>query len=256
MTKILNAKRFGAGQPLVILHGLFGMLDNWQGLAKEFGQFFETHILDQRNHGKSFHSKEHSYELMCEDLLLYLDKNMIDKIYLLGHSMGGKTAMLFACKYPSRVEKLIVVDIGPKYYPPHHQEIIAGLNAVDSANVKSRKQADELLSEHFTQVGVRQFLLKNLYWKTSNDLAFRFNLSVLAGEISNVGESLNETYNFTRPTLFISGENSNYIVQDDSVLIESHFSDFEIIEIENSGHWVHAEKPKEFFEVVSRYLIY
>ncbi len=256
MSKLLNAKTFGEGKPLVILHGLFGMLDNWQGLAKEFGQFFETHILDQRNHGKSFHSDFHSYDLMCEDLLAYLEEKNLDKIYLVGHSMGGKVAMLFACKYPSRVERLVVVDIGPKYYPPHHQEIILGLNAVSAAKVHSRKEADTLLSNYFSQTGVRQFLLKNLYWQTPENLAFKFNLPVLSKEISKIGEALYETAIFSKPTLFISGEHSNYITKEDEALIESHFPDLEIVEIKNAGHWVHAESPVEFFELVSRYLIY
>ena len=162
MTNILHSKVFGEGKTLVILHGLFGMLDNWQGLAKQFGKFFETHILDQRNHGKSFHAEAHNYELMCTDLMNYLDVRGLDKVSLLGHSMGGKTAMMFAAKFPERVEKLVVVDIAPKYYAPHHQEILAGLNAVENAKVQSRKEADELLSQHFSELGIRQFLLKNL----------------------------------------------------------------------------------------------
>lgn len=256
MDKLLHSKVFGEGKPLVILHGLFGMLDNWQGLAKQFGQFFETHIVDQRNHGKSFHASEHSYDLMCEDLLHYLDQNKLDKVYLMGHSMGGKTAMLFAAKYPKRVEKLVVVDIAPKYYAPHHQEILAGLHAVEKADVKSRKEADTILSQHFSQLGIRQFLLKNLYWKTKEDLSFKFNLSVLSNEIQNVGEALIEDVVFVEPTLFIDGENSNYILPEDHELIESHFPDVEIVEIENAGHWVHAENPQSFFDEVSRFLIY
>jgi pimeloyl-ACP methyl ester carboxylesterase len=256
MANILHSKVFGEGKPLVILHGLFGMLDNWQGLAKKFGQFFETHIVDQRNHGKSFHAEAHSYELMCSDLLQYLDSQGLDKVYLLGHSMGGKTAMLFATKYPERVEKLVVVDIAPKYYAPHHQEILVGLYAVENAKVASRKEADEILSAHFSQVGVRQFLLKNLCWKTEEELSFKFNLEVLSKEIQNIGEALIEAAVFTEPTLFIDGETSNYIKPEDQGLIEKHFPDSEIVEIVNAGHWVHAENPKDFFEEVSRFLIY
>ena len=246
----------GSGKPLVILHGLFGMLDNWQGLAKEFGQFFETHILDQRNHGKSFHASEHSYELMCADLLRYLDANGLVKIYLMGHSMGGKTAMLFAAKYPERVEKLVVVDIAPKYYAPHHQEILTGLDAVGNAAVKSRKEADEILASHFSEAGIRQFLLKNLFWKTKEELVFKFNLKVLSQEILLVGEALYEDAVFGEPTLFVYGENSNYILLEDHELIEAHFPDAEIVEIANAGHWVHAENPQDFFDSVSRFLIY
>jgi len=256
MTKTLHSKVFGEGKPLVILHGLFGMLDNWQALAKEFGAFFGTHILDLRNHGKSFHAEEHSYELMCADLVHYLDENDLDKIYLLGHSMGGKTAMLFATKYPERVEKLVVVDIAPKYYALHHQEILAGLNAVSQGKVQSRKEADVILAQHFSEMGIRQFLLKNLYWKTKDELDFRFNLKVLSQEIHNVGEALLEDACFMEPTLFINGATSNYILPEDTELIEEHFPDAEIVEIANAGHWVHAENPSDFFDEVSRFLIY
>ncbi len=256
MTNILHSKVFGEGKTLVILHGLFGMLDNWQGLAKQFGQFFETHILDQRNHGKSFHAEAHNYELMCTDLMNYLDVRGLDKVSLLGHSMGGKTAMMFAAKFPERVEKLVVVDIAPKYYAPHHQEILAGLNAVENAKVQSRKEADKLLSQHFSDLGIRQFLLKNLYWRTKEDLAFKFNLDVLSKEIENVGEAIFDTAVFTEPTLFIDGETSNYILEEDVELIERHFPDAEIVEISKAGHWVHAENPEDFFDEVSRFLIY
>ena len=256
MTNILHSKVFGEGKALVILHGLFGMLDNWQGLAKQFGQFFETHIVDQRNHGKSFHAEAHNYEFMCADLMNYLDVRGLDKVSLLGHSMGGKTAMMFAAKFPERVEKLVVVDIAPKYYAPHHQEILAGLNAVENAKVQSRKEADKLLSQHFSELGIRQFLLKNLYWRTKEDLAFKFNLDVLSKEIQNVGEAIFDTAVFTEPTLFIDGETSNYILEEDVELIERHFPDAEIVEIANSGHWVHAENPQDFFDEVSRFLIY
>ena len=256
MTDLLHSKIIGSGKPLVILHGLFGMLDNWQGLAKEFGQFFETHIVDQRNHGRSFHANAHNYELMCADLLTYLDANGLDKVFLLGHSMGGKTAMLFATMYPERVEKLVVVDIAPKYYAPHHQEILAGLHAIENAAITSRKEADIILAKHFPQIGIRQFLLKNLYWKTKEELCFKFNLKVLSNEIEHVGEPLIDDAIFYEPTLFVDGQNSNYILPEDKELIETHFPDAQIVEVAKAGHWVHAENPTDFFEEVSRFLIY
>ena len=256
MNKILHSKILGEGKPLIILHGLFGMLDNWQAIAKEFACFFETHIIDLRNHGRSFHANQHNYELMSEDLLSYLNANNLDEVYLIGHSMGGKVAMTFACMYPESVEKLVVVDIAPKYYPPHHQEILSGLNAVEQAKIKSRKDADQILSQYFSESAMRQFLLKNLYWRSSTELAFKFNLKVLSDQIENVGQALHSDALFDRPTLFIVGQSSNYIKETDVELIESHFPDFEIVEIPNSGHWVHAENPDQFFDKVSRFLIY
>ena len=163
MNKILHSKIFGEGKPLIILHGLFGMLDNWQALAKEFACFFETHIIDLRNHGRSFHANQHNYELMSEDLISYLNDYNLDDVYLIGHSMGGKVAMTFACMYPESVEKLVVVDIAPKYYPPHHQDILSALNAVEQAKIKSRKDADQILSNYISESTIRQFLLNNLY---------------------------------------------------------------------------------------------
>ena len=256
MNKILHSKIFGEGKPLIILHGLFGMLDNWQALAKEFACFFETHIIDLRNHGRSFHANQHNYELMSEDLLSYLNAYNLDEVNLIGHSMGGKVAMTFACMYPERVEKLVVVDIAPKYYPPHHQEILSALNAVEQAKIKSRKDADQILSQYFSESTMRQFLLKNLYWKSSTELTFKFNLKVLSDQIENVGQALHINALFENPTLFIVGQASNYIKETDIELIEYHFPDFEIVEIPMSGHWVHAENPDQFFDKVSRFLIY
>ena len=256
MNKILHSKILGEGKPLIILHGLFGMLDNWQALAKEFACFFETHIVDLRNHGRSFHTNQHNYEVMSKDLLSYLNTYNLDQVYLIGHSMGGKAAMNFACMYPDRVEKLIVVDISPKYYPPHHQEILSGLKAVDRSNLTSRKDADQILSKYFSESAMRHFLLKNLYWRSSTELTFKFNLEVLSDQIENVGQALYTNALFDRPTLFIAGQASNYIKETDVELIESHFPDFEIVEIPNSGHWLHAENPDQFFDKVSRFLIY
>ena len=256
MNKILHSKILGQGKPLIILHGLFGMLDNWQALAKEFACFFETHIVDLRNHGRSFHANQHNYEVMSEDLLSYLNTYNLDEVSLIGHSMGGKAAMNFACMYPDRVEKLVVVDISPKYYPPHHQEILSGLKAVDRSNLTSRKDADQILSQYFSESAMRQFLLKNLYWISSTELTFKFNLEVLSNQIENVGQALYTNALFDRPTLFVAGQSSNYIKETDVELIESHFPDFEIVEIPKSGHWVHAENPDQFFDKVSRFLIY
>ena len=193
---------------------------------------------------------------MSEDLLKYLNSYNLDEVSLIGHSMGGKAAMTFACMYPERVEKLVVVDIAPKYYHPHHQEILSALNAVEQAKVKSRKDAEQILSQYFSESTMRQFLLKNLYWKSSTELTFKFNLKVLSKQIENVGQALHTDALFDRPTLFIVGQSSNYIKETDVDLIESHFPDFEIVEIPNSGHWVHAENPDQFFDKVSRFLIY
>ncbi len=254
---LLNAKVFGEGnEKLIILHGLFGMLDNWQSLARKFSEHYQVHTLDQRNHGHSFHADEHSYELMAEDLKQYLDQHNISKIHLMGHSMGGKTAMLFACLYPEMVDKLIVIDIAPKYYAPHHQDIIKGLLDVHNSSISSRKEADTILQKHFSNTGIRQFLLKNLHWKTKKDLTFRFNLEGLAKNINNVGVPLPEEMVFNQPTLFIDGEKSDYIQDEDEDLISEHFPDYEIMGVKDAGHWVHAEKPNDLLNMVLQFLIF
>lgn len=256
--EILNHKIFGEGnsEKLIILHGLFGMLDNWVSLAKRFAEFYEVHVVDQRNHGKSFHADLHNYEVMTQDLKNYLDFHSIEKAHILGHSMGGKTVMQMACTYPENIDKLIVVDIAPKYYAPHHQKIIEGLNAVHNAQVKTRKEADVLLATFFDNISIRMFLLKSLYRKPEGFYDFRFNLPVLEEQIESIGGGFKENCVFTNPTLFIDGEKSDYIVDGDDELIDSIFVDNEIIEIPDAGHWVHAEQPDVFWEKVMQFLQY
>lgn len=252
----LHHKILGQGEPLVILHGLFGMLDNWMTLAKRFSEFYEVHLIDQRNHGHSFHDHVHDYPAMANDLINYLETKKLSPVNLLGHSMGGKTAMLVACSRPDLIDKLIVVDIAPKFYAPHHQSIISGLYAVKEANISSRKEADQILANHFDNIGIRQFLLKNLYWKTKTCLDFRFNLEGIVSQIDNIGSALDEEMTFEKPTLFVDGEKSDYILESDLDTIESHFPDYEIEVIPNAGHWVHAENPDLFWEKVMNFIQY
>ena len=159
----LYSRIIGQGQPLLIIHGLFGMSDNWQSLAKLFADYFEVHLIDQRNHGRSPHADDFSYEVLSNDLLLYIKDNKLENSIIIGHSLGGKTAMQFAVSHPELLAKLVVVDISPRFYPIHHDKIIAGLKALDFSELKSRSQADAVLSEHIDEVDVRQFLLKSMY---------------------------------------------------------------------------------------------
>ena len=252
---MLYSKIEGIGQPIVILHGFLGMSDNWKTIAANYAQEgFNAHILDLRNHGRSFHSNEFDYNLMVQDVFEYCEFHNLEKIFLLGHSMGGKVAMLFATNFPEKVEKLIIADIGPKYYPPHHQTILEGLNAVDFSKKPSRSQVEQILSNYISDFGTRQFLMKNLYWKTPEELAFRFNLVALTHNVSKIGTALPENAIFNNPTLFIRGGNSNYILNEDSPLILSHFPKANSHTIQDAGHWLHAEKPQEFFELTRNFL--
>jgi len=244
----------GSGEPLLILHGFLGMSDNWKTLGNRFAENYEVHLIDQRNHGRSFHAAEFSYEVMADDLLNYLDHHKLEKATIIGHSMGGKAAMLFAVTYPEKVNKLIVADISPKFYPNHHQIIIDGLNAVDFEKQQSRKDVEEVIQNYIPEFYIRQFLLKNVYRKTKEQLAFRFNLKALTDNYDEVGVQLPTLTQFYGETLFLSGENSGYITNDDKPLIEAHFPNSEIVTVKNAGHWLHSENPNDFYDYVVTFL--
>lgn len=254
MIPILHSTIIGSGKPLLVLHGVFGMSDNWNTFGKYFADYFEVHLIDLRNHGRSFHADDFNYELMVEDVYHYLQHHKLSDVCLLGHSMGGKVALFFAQKYPHLLAKLLVVDIAPKYYPIHHQQIIDALISVDFNIVKSRKQADEILSKTIKDEGVKQFLLKNLYWKSAHQLAFRFHLTSLAQNIDQFGKEVLLNHPIKIPTLFIKGDQSNYILETDFDYIKAHFLNVQIQIIKNAGHWVHAENPADFNQTVLNFL--
>lgn len=252
---MLYSKIEGEGKPLLIIHGYLGMSDNWKTLATQFvSEGFQTHALDLRNHGRSFHSDEFTYEAMVQDILEYCQENNLEKVSIIGHSMGGKLAMFFATKHPEMIDKLIIADIGPKYYRPHHQDIMAGLNAVDFSKKPERSEVEELLKPHIPDFGTRQFLMKSLYWVEPGQLGFRFNIPVFNEKIDAIGEALPEDAVFENPTLFLRGANSNYIKDEDFGTIKKHFPNSEIKTIANAGHWLHAENPKDFFKESMEYL--
>jgi esterase len=249
---MLYSKIEGSGKPLLILHGFLGMSDNWKTLGSQFASAgFQVHLLDLRNHGRSFHSEEFSYEIMAQDVFEYCNENGLENIDVIGHSMGGKTAMLLATSYPNLVDKLLVADIGPKFYAPHHQDILAGLNAVDFSTKPSRNDVEEILKKYIPDFGTRQFLMKSLYWKEPGQLAFRFNLAVFNEKINEIGKALQSDLIFERPTLFIRGGNSNYIQDNDFENIKKHFPNSSFETIPNVGHWLHAENSEMFYELAS-----
>jgi pimeloyl-ACP methyl ester carboxylesterase len=251
----LHSRIEGEGIPMIILHGFLGMSDNWKSLATQFASDgFQVHALDLRNHGKSLHSDEFNYEVMVEDVKNYIHLHQLTNSVVLGHSMGGKVAMLLATTYPNLVSKLIIADIGPKYYTPHHQTILAGLNAVDFSKNPSRSEVEQVLSNFITDFGTRQFLLKNLYWKTPEQLAFRFNLQVFNDKIETIGIALPFENKFEGTTLFLRGNKSDYILDSDFETIYHHFPMASIVTIDNAGHWLHAENPKDFQLKVMQFL--
>lgn len=252
---ILHSNIIGEGKPFVILHGFLGMGDNWKTLARQFSNSnFEVHLVDQRNHGRSFHDDGFDYELMAQDVKLYCQERNLKDIVLLGHSMGGKTAMLFAAIYPELVSKLLVADISPRYYPVHHDVILKGLNSLDFSEIKSRGKADEALSKYVSDPGTRMFLLKNLYWVEKGQLGLRINLPILEENVSEVGEAFPIHAVYEKDTLFLRGDKSEYIGESDESIIQRHFPNSKIVTISNAGHWLHAENPKEFYKEVMGFI--
>ena len=252
---LLHSKIIGEGHPLLILHGFLGMGDNWKSLGNQFAENgHEVHLIDHRNHGRSFHSDDFSYEIMVEDLYAYCKHYQLKEVALLGHSMGGKTAMLFAVTHPNIVRKLIVADISPRSYPLHHQAILFALEKLDFEKIKSRNDADAILAEVLTDLPTRQFLLKNLYWVHKGELGLRFNLPVLIERIEEVGKALPENTSFDGDTLFLYGSKSGYFVPGDEIVIKKHFPNSKIAYVSKAGHWLHAENPSEFYLFVANFL--
>ncbi len=242
-------RELGSGKPLVILHGLFGFSDNWQTHAKKFSEYYRVILVDIRNHGHSPWSDEFSYQLMVDDLLKLFNKLNLSDVILLGHSMGGKVAMHFAQSHPEFLEKIIVVDMGVKEYPLHHQHILKAFDSIDLSQLTARSEAERILSSFIESKGVVQFLLKNLYWIDKGKLAWRVNFKVLQLAMPEILKALPIKEVFV-PTLFIRGALSDYILDADIEEIENLFPDSLLVTVEQAGHWVHAEAPEEFTDSV------
>lgn len=252
---VLHSLIIGEGEKdLLILHGFLGMGDNWKTHAKHWAtQGWRVHLIDQRNHGRSFWSDDFNYDFMAEDLLKYFDAHKIAEATLLGHSMGGKVAMQFACTNPEKVTQLIVADIAPKAYPPHHQQILNGLAALNFSHITSRKEADQTLSNFIKEAGIRQFLLKNIYRVTPSQLGLRINIAVLINASDQIGTSLSQEMQYPGKTLFLKGEHSGYIEAGDELLLQHHFPQNTLVTIEKAGHWLHAENPMAFGQAIANW---
>jgi len=252
-------RKYGEGPPVIIVHGLYGASDNWVTVAKALANNFEVFLLDQRNHGRSPHHPDHTYDVMKDDLLQFMDEQAIEQATIIGHSMGGKTVMFFAKEYPERVTNLLVVDIAPKSYAViakenrktiDHESIIDAMLSVDFADVSSREDVEQRLEENLPAERVRKFLMKNLQRQKDNTFKWSLNLDALKNNLPQILDGLNEK-DFEKgrgitgfPVLFIKGANSDYITQEDfDHLILTIFPFAELVHIPNAGHWVHAEQP-------------
>lgn len=243
------------GESLLILHGLFGTLDNWQTMGRQYSETHQVYLIDMRNHGRSPHTDEFSYQLMSDDVAEFIDQHQLQNPIVLGHSMGGKAAMNLALQHPEKISKLIVADIAPKAYPPHHDEIIEGFRSIDVENLENRQDADTKLAQRVPDLGTRLFLLKNLYRKEDNSFGLRLNLDAIEKNLDNVLGDITSDTPFTKPTLFIRGGNSRYIKPEkDMDQIKSLFPNAQLETIDGTGHWLHAEKPEEFFRITMQFL--
>jgi esterase len=249
----LNYKEFGQGQPIIILHGLFGMLDNWQTISKQLGEHYGVYAIDQRNHGRSPHTDDIDYQILSEDLRQFMQAHWIYKAVIIGHSMGGKTAMQFALDNPDMVEKLIVIDIAPKAYKGGHELYFESIRSIDLATVTSRNEVEEHLKINVTDFGTRQFLMKNLHRnEEDNRFEWKINFDALYNNYQKIlGNIEGET--FEGETLFIRGAKSNYIAENEPV-IGTYFPNATIQTIEDAGHWVHADQPKRLLASILTFL--
>lgn len=250
----LNFKKTGEGKPLIILHGLFGSADNWFTIARDLQKSYTLYLVDQRNHGDSPHTDAWDYDVMAEDIAELMKAENLETAHIMGHSMGGKTAMQFALTHPDKVDKLVVADIAPRHYPVHHQTILEGLNAIDLSTIKSRKEADDKLAEYIQEAGIRQFLLKSLGRDGDGKFIWKVNLSVITEKIEVVGEAIDSDKAFENITLFMGGENSDYIKDPDKKDIDRLFPNNHLIYIKNAGHWLHAEQPSAVVETIKAFL--
>ena len=251
---LLNYQQLGQGPDVVLIHGLFGSLENLNVIAKALAENYTVTNVDLRNHGRSFHSETMNYEVMADDIYNLLKNLNISNAHIIGHSMGGKAAMQLALKHKDVVNKLVVLDISPVANKPRHSAIFAGLNEVAESNVADRKAADLLLAKHIDEMGVRQFLLKSFAKNDQGQYQWRFNLDVLYQQYENILSQLDENDSCLCDTLFVKGNDSDYILAEHRPMIISLFPNAKAKVIHGAGHWLHAQKPLAVNKAISDFL--
>ena len=263
----LAYKKLGQGSPLIILHGLYGSSDNWVSIARRLAEYFEVYVLDMRNHGQSPHAQDMTYKAMRNDLEEFMNTHNIGKAILLGHSMGGKTAMFFAVQNPGRINRLIIVDISPRTYTEggfspqieKHFNLIHAMLSVDFSMVNTRADVAAQLAENISEMRLRQFLLKNLT-KTDEGYKWKINIWAISNNLKEIMKGIDKV-DFSKPVsnfpvLFIKGGKSAYISDIDIELINRYFDAPKIVTIQNAGHWLHAEKPEEFIKSILGFILH
>jgi len=249
-------RHFGEGQPVIILHGIFGISDNWVTIGRKLAEKFEVFIPDQRNHGQSPHSGTFNYYSLIDDLLEFIEDHQIVNPILIGHSMGGKVAMNFVLENPAKVDQLIVVDISLREYPARqeHMNILHAMLSVNFDEVNSRGDVEHILSDTIKQKRIRLFILKNLYRIGGKRLAWRMNIQSIYDNIENVFMAVESPHTFEKSSLFIKGGASDYILEEDYKMMKGKFPNAQFKTIKGASHWVHADKPDELCAVFSKFL--
>jgi pimeloyl-ACP methyl ester carboxylesterase len=251
----LHYKVYGEGPPIIILHGLFGMGDNWRNIAKLMEQECQCIVVDLRNHGRSPHDPVMNFQVMAEDIQELIFDLHFEKVNLLGHSMGGKVAMQYALNHPERVEKIIVVDITPKYYPSHHEGVIEAIQSIDPGLLLDRSSAEKALSLYLGRdQATIQFLMKNLNRRPAGGFEWKANMPGILNAYYKLMEEISLSRPFLGPALFIRGENSGYILDQDLPYIKEIFPQARLVTIAKAGHWVHADAPQVFAEEILSFL--
>jgi esterase len=250
----LHFEAVGEGRPLIILHGLLGSADNWRSMSRRLGAHYKVLAVDLRNHGRSPHSDIFDYDVMVADLREFVEQQALTRIMLLGHSIGGKVAMQFAIDYSEQVDRLVIVDIGPKPYEPSQRYILEALRSLDLTRCKSFADVDAALAAEVSGESLRQFLLKNLARDENGRLRWKVHLEAIYRNYDKLARGLAPERTFDKPTLFIRGGRSNYIEDDDAPLIRQIFPQAEIATLPEAGHWVHVDLPEEFFQTALNFL--
>lgn len=251
----LNYKKLGdSGSPIIILHGLLGSLDNWQTIARQLSATHQVYIVDQRNHGRSPHTEEMNYEVLAQDIVEFCAQHQLTKVSLIGHSMGGKVAMLLALLHPELIDRLIVADIAPAFYDGGHETILFAMAEAPLKSAHRREEIDHFLQPRIHHFGVRQFILKNLSRDEKGQFEWKCNFEALILNYRVLMDFPVLDKQFIGTTYFIKGEQSNYINQDNWDACDRYFPNNKIIEIKDAGHWLHADNPALFIEKLNTLL--
>ena len=239
----------GEGEPIVILHGLFGMLDNWKSIGRVLAQKYMVFLVDLRNHGRSPHDDEMHYRIMAEDVAHLMEAQWIYQATVIGHSMGGKVAMQLALDYPELVSRLVVVDIAPRAYQPHHQDVVNALSSLNLSTVTTRQQIQDQMDVFLDDASTKLFLMKNIK-RDGDQFEWKMNRPVLLSKYANINVAIASDMTFDGPVLFVAGGNSDYISDADIEDAREMFPEAHLVRVEGAGHWVHADAPEQLLDIL------